>query len=148
MSEWPAALGQVKVQRTSPTFPSGWRKRNRTQTQMHSNSTRAKSQVPVSPEQGELREEAGGAGGPTKHREGRDLRMNRICPRVRRLSKGPRQDRAEATRLRSPAGSPCSALPEGAPALPRPLRTLSALLPPLRLNNAPASLGAAARASE
>ena len=81
MSEWPAALGQVKVQRTSPTFPSGWRKRNRTQTQMHSNSTRAKSQVPVSPEQGELREEAGGAGGPTTHGKGATGEGTESAPR-------------------------------------------------------------------
>ena len=39
MSEWPVALGQVKVQRTSPTFQPGWKKWDRPQTQTHGNTT-------------------------------------------------------------------------------------------------------------
>lgn len=82
MSERPAALGQVKVQRTSPTFWSGWRKREQDSNPMHSNSTTAsaKSQVPVSPEQGSSETRLEGAGGPTKHRKGARLEKEPDLP--------------------------------------------------------------------
>ena len=100
MSEWPVALGQVKVQRTSPTFQPGWK-----------NGTGPKPKCTATLPRGERRESsahkprAGGAQGggwrggeaPWKHREGLDSRRKRIGPQLRWLSKVPRRDRAVVT---------------------------------------------------
>lgn len=57
----------------------------------------AESQVPESPEQGELREEAGGAGRPHGNTGQGSTREGSGSDPMRRLSKGPRRDRAVVT---------------------------------------------------